>query len=77
MKVWKSSVVLHQSCDAANPEQFCEQLLEIYIRIVAASLIHGEPQIDSVIVLIRHSTTIKVFLLPELISDLCPSLRIL
>ena len=77
MNAWKSPVVLHQSCDVANPEYFCEQLLEIYIRIVAAPLIYGEPHFDSVIVLIRDSTTIKLLLLPELISDYCPSHRIL
>lgn len=60
MNVWKSPVVLHQSCDVANPEQFCEQLLEIYIRIVAAPLTYGEPHFHIIIVLIRHSSTIKL-----------------
>lgn len=77
MNAWKSPVVLHQSYDAANPEQFCDQLLEIYVLIVAAPLIYGEPHFHSVIVLIRHSSTIKLLLLSELISDLCSSLRIL
>lgn len=62
--------MLHQSCDVANPEQFCEQLLEIYIRIVAAFLVYGEPHFHRVFVPIRHSSTIKLLLLSELISDL-------
>ena len=36
VNAWKSPTILHRSCDAANPEQFYKQLLEIYIRIVAA-----------------------------------------
>ena len=68
---------MHQSCDAANPEQFCEQLLEIYIRVVAGPQIYGEPHFLSVIVLICHRTTIKLLLLSELMRDLCSSLRTL
>ena len=77
MNVWKSPVVLRQSCDTANPKQFCKQLLEIYILVVAAPLIYDEPYFYSVIVLIRHNSTIKLLLLSEFISDLCSSLRIL
>lgn len=69
--------MLHQSCDAANPEQFCDQLLEIYILIVAAPLIYGGPHFHRAIVLIRHSFTIELLELSEVISDLCSSLGIL
>ena len=75
MKAWKSPVDLHQSCDAANPERFCEQLLEIYIRIVVAPLIYGEPHFHSIRVLIRYSTTIKLIPLLEIIKDLIPVLE--
>ncbi len=55
---------------------FRNQLVEIYVHVVADHLICCKPHFHSVTVLVRHKTTIKHLISSEPISDLFLSLNI-